>query len=400
MIIALLTACGSNTEKSGDPAPASSNPSSPAASSASPKTNPDFKHPEWYKEPTEEQKKTAALDNISDVVVSSGPHGEVPYPAKDLQITDEDIAKLKAGKYTAAISLHYSGNDWSTLQELGIKDTLEKYGIKLVASTSANFNDAQQMNDINAIAAMKPNVLFSIPVNAQTVAGAYKSIASAGTKIVFMDQPADGMEAGKDYVSVISADNFGNGMIQADLMAKALGGKGKVAAMYYAPNFLVTNQRYEGFVARMQAKYPDIEIVTAQGFQDPNNTQSVAAAILTKHSDLQGIWVAWDVPAMGAVAAARVAGKTTDNFKITCDFLGNEAALNMAQNGFIKGVGAQRPYDQGVAEATTAALALLGKETHPFVAVPPLAVDRENLVQAYEELYHKKPSDEIMSALK
>ena len=35
--------------------------------------------------------------------------------------------------------------------------------------------------------------------------------AAAGIKIVFMDQRADGLEAGKDYVSVVSADNYGNG---------------------------------------------------------------------------------------------------------------------------------------------------------------------------------------------
>lgn len=66
---------------------------------------------------------------------------------------------------------------------------------------------------------------------------------------------------------------------------------------------------------------------------------------------------------MGAVAAARVAGKTPANFKISNDNLGNEVALDMAQNGFIAGIGSQRPFDQGVAEAKLAALAMIGQPT-------------------------------------
>ncbi|MFC0471241.1 substrate-binding domain-containing protein [Halalkalibacter kiskunsagensis] len=79
-----------------------------------------------------------------------------------------------------------------------------------------------------------------------------------------MDQPAAGMKPGKDYVSVVSADSFGLGMNIADELANAIGREGEVAAMYYAPDFYVTNQRYQGFVARLEAKYPNIKLVTVQ----------------------------------------------------------------------------------------------------------------------------------------
>jgi ribose transport system substrate-binding protein len=42
-------------------------------------------------------------------------------------------------------------------------------------------------------------------------------------------------------------------------------------------------------------------------------------------------------------------------------------------------VRAQQPYDQGVAEAKVAALALLGKEAPPYVSVPTLRVEKTNL---------------------
>ena len=62
-----------------------------------------------------------------------------------------------------------------------------------------------------------------------------------------MDNVPQGMTAGKDYVSVVSADNFGNGVISAHLMAKALGGKGEIGLIFHEADFFVTKQRYQGF---------------------------------------------------------------------------------------------------------------------------------------------------------
>ncbi|WP_245590433.1 substrate-binding domain-containing protein [Aneurinibacillus terranovensis] len=356
--------------------------------------------PAWYQEPTADQLKQAQQDTVAGVILSSGPNGEKAFPAEQIKITDQQLAKIKAGHYTAAISMHYSGNDWSQQQIEGLKSEFQKLGITIVAVTDANFKNTQQVADLEAISAKKPNILVSIPVDAKTEKSAYQKLADSGVKIVFMDQPVPGMTAGKDYVSVVSADNFGNGMVAADELAKALDGKGNIAALYYASNFYVTNQRYEGFVTRLKAKYPNIHLVATEGFQDPNQTQSVASALLTKQPNLQGLWVAWDIPTMGAVSAARIAGKNPSDFKIVCEDLGHEAALNMAQNGFVKGLGAQRPYDQGVAEAKEAALALIGGETHPYVAVASLAVDRSNLAQSYQTVYHAAPPADVTNALK
>jgi ribose transport system substrate-binding protein len=363
-------------------------------------TTKNVAQPSWYQEPSADQLKQAKQDTVAGVILSSGPNGEKAFSAEQIKISDQQLAKIKAGHYTAAVSMHYSGNDWSQQQIEGLKSEFQKLGINIVAVTDANFKNTQQVSDLEAISAKKPNILVSIPVDAKTETSAYKKLADSGVKIVFMDQPVAGMTAGKDYVSVVSADNFGNGMVAADELAKALGNKGNVAALYYASNFYVTNQRYEGFAARLKAKYPDIHIAATEGFQDPNQTQTVASALLTKQPNLQGLWVAWDIPTMGAVSAARVAGKNPNDFKIVTEDLGHEAALNMAQNGFIKGLGAQRPFDQGVAEAKEAALALIGGETHPYVAVPSVSVNRSNLPESYQTVYHAAPPADVTNALK
>jgi ribose transport system substrate-binding protein len=106
----------------------------------------------------------------------------------------------------------------------------------------------------------------------------------------------------------------------------------------------------------------------------------------------------WDVPAEGAISAARSAGK--DDLVITTCDLGLNVAIDMAQNGFIKGLGAQRPYDQGVTEALLAGYGLLGKQAPPYVALPALAVTRDNLLEAWKEVYHTEAPDTVKRSMK
>ena len=62
--------------------------------------------------------------------------------------------------------------------------------------------------------------------------------------------------------------------------------------------------------------------------------------MLTANQNLSGIWAVWDVPAEGVIAAARAASK--EHLVITTVDLGLNVAVEMAENGLVKGVGAQR----------------------------------------------------------
>ena len=359
----------------------------------------DIKHPLWYKEPSAKTLELAKIDDLSNTVVSDGQRGEPGFPASKLALTPDQIEKVKAGKFTVAISMGWLGDDWASQQLIGLKETFESFGIKVVAETNANWDDAKQISDLEAISVLKPDLLVSIPLNGQTTASAYKKISEAGTKVVFIDQAVDGMDPGKDYASIISSDNLALGMYLADELADALHGKGNVAAMYFANDFYVTNLRYEGFIARVMAKYPDLHVVAAAGHNNPNKGQEVADGLLARYPNLDGMYASWSIPAMGAVTSATVAGRTPDNFKIVNENFDQIVALNMAQNGFIAGISSQRPYDQGVAEAKVGALALLGESTPSYVVVPPLKVERSNLPDAYKTIYRIDLPAEMAQAL-
>ena len=342
----------------------------------------------------------AALAELEKTVLSKGPNGEDPSPASSLELTDAELQKIKDMNATAAIVMHYGGNDWSRAQIEGLQDQFGKMGIEVIAVTDAGFKPDKQVSDLETIMAQSPDVIVSIPTDPAATASAYKAAADAGVKFVFMDNVPAGFVAGEDYVSAVSADNYGNGVAAAHLMAKALDGSGKIGLVYHAADFFVTKQRYDAFKATIESDYPDIEIVAEQGIGGPDFTgdaEKAASAMLTANPGINGIWAVWDVPAEGVISAARVSGR--DDLVITTIDLGENVAINMAAGGFVQGLGAQRPFDQGVTEAILAGYGLLGKEAPPFVALPALPVTKDNLLNAWKTVYRVDATDNIQKSM-
>ena len=343
----------------------------------------------------------AALAALEGQVLSLGPNGETPSGFDSTELTDAEVEQIKAGNFTAAIVMHYSGNDWSTAQIEGLKAEFARLGVEVVAVTDADFKPEKQVSDIETVMALKPDIIISIPTDPVATKAAFQKASAAGIKLVFMDNvPAD-MVGGEDYVSVVSADNKGNGVVSAHLFARALNGKGKVGLIYHDADFFVTKQRYEGFKDTL-AEYPGIEIVEEKGIGGPDfagDAQAAATAMLTKNADLDGIWGVWDVPAEGIMAAAREAGRA--DLKIGTQDLGTNVAIQLAKNELIVGLGAQRPYDQGVAEARLAAAACIGKTGLPnFVALGALPVSHKNVLEAWKTVYSVDAPESVSSVYK
>lgn len=342
-----------------------------------------------------------SIDAAQSKAQSKGPHGETAKPASDVTLTDAEIAKVKAMNATAAIVFHTKASDWSTAQETGLKTEFARLGITVTDVTDAGFKAEQQITDIQTVMAKKPSIMVSIPVDAGATADAYKAVAAAGTKLVFMDNVADGMKQGTGYVSVVSADNYGNGVVSAHLMAKALCGKGKIATVFHGADFFVTKQRHEGFVSTIKSDYPGIQIVDEKGIDGADFAtlaQDATNAILAKNQDLQGIWAVWDTPGEGVLAAIN-SNNRKDVIVITED-LGKPVAIEMAKNGQVKGLGAQRPYEAGITEARLGAYGLLGKTAPDYVALPALAVDHDNVLKSWKDVYFQDAPADVASAFK
>ena len=110
-----------------------------------------------------------------------------------------------------------------------------------------------------------------------------------------------------DVVCHVASDNEAAGRLVGEYLAKAIGGKGKVAVIDH-PSVTSVQERTRGFDAVM-AQYPDIEIVQRlPGEGQRDKAMRVCQDLLQAQPDLSGIFGINDDSALGALAAVEAAG--------------------------------------------------------------------------------------------
>jgi ribose transport system substrate-binding protein len=321
---------------------------------------------------------------LSRPISGLGPHGEFPAPADQLHISDDAAVRASAQRFSIVLVLHQVDSDWSALQVAGIRATLDRCGADLADVIDCRFQPDRQSAAMYSLARSRPDAVIGIPIDRRKASEAFRAVARAGITLVLMDNVPAGMVARKDYVSVVSSDNFGNGEVAAEILAEHIPTDGTVAIIGYGLDFPVTNERELGFRRWMREHRPAVRI-ERRAFDYAANAGKVVEGLLSERTEVDGMFVVWADPAVVATKALVQAGA---NIPITTVDLSADVGMGIAGGGLIKGAGAQLPYDQGVAEATVALMALAGDEPPPWVALPAFKVTRDNIVDAYEIVWH------------
>jgi ribose transport system substrate-binding protein len=299
-------------------------------------------------------------------------------------MSEADAEAIAERRFRVAVVLHTTGSDWARQLLAGISSALGQHQAAIMELVDCGFNAQEQVKAFNRLAESNVDVVISIPIGNQDVSEAHRRIQKAGKKLILLDNAPTGLSPGTDYVSVVSADNFGLGEMAAQLLSPYLPPDQPVGMLAFGVDFFATHEREIAF-AKWMAKNRSQLTVVQDKFQSLADVSTVTAGMLSKHPNLSGLFVVWDEPAMIAVDVLSRAGSS---IAVTTVDLGNAAATNLATGGNIKGISAQKPYDQGKATATVALLALLGREIPSWVALPGLAVAPENVIQSYQSVWH------------
>lgn len=320
-------------------------------------------------------------------IVGKGPFGEAPATIASVKLTPEQAAAAREAKFKVGVVMQTMDIDWSRLVVDGITDTLAKYDAELVGVTDPNFQVDRQVAQIGDMIQLRPDAIISIPVDNTATAEAYKEISEAGIKLILMHQVPRGLEYPKDYQAVISPDNRGNGQVAAQILAQHIPQGGVVGIVDFGVDFFTTNERTRQVKEWFAAERPDIELRQVD-FIDTTRAGDVAANFLTANPDVNGLFAVWDAPAMQVVSALRAQAK---DIPVTTIDVGLEAAIEMGRCGYIKGIAAQEPYAQGVAEAEAALQVLLGNQPPPWIVLPAVPVVPKNLLESYEKVFQTEP---------
>lgn len=342
-------------------------------------------------------KGDAKASNFDLSRATAGPNGETATPADSVkELTGADLEKAKTAGYKVAI-LHGGSSTWFKSMEQGIEAEAKKLGVDIVLTTSAEFDAAKQADQVETAMSKSPDAIVTLPVDPVSAAEAFRPAVQKGVKLLFVDNGIEGYTAGKEYVSIVTGDHFGMGRAAAELMADAIGDKGKIGYIFHDAQFYVTNNRDQYFKAVIEQEHPDIKIAAEAGFTSEGSTSEIANGMLTQNPDLDGIYVSWSAAATGVLDALRAAGNTTT--KVVTHDLDATNDLQIAKGENLFGAAADKPYLEGQILLRLAVLSLLGKEAPAFVTVDPVKAAKATLEQAWMDSLGQKPSAEIMSAL-
>jgi len=329
---------------------------------------------------------------------TKGPAGEIPVPLSDLSFSEEEKEEIRKGNYKAAIMMH-ADTDVINALKLGVRYIFDDLNIEVVSETVAEMNPAKQQQDAETILALDPDIICVLPMDPVSAAEAFRPAVEQGVKLAIMSNVPEGYVHGEDYVGMVSDNFFELGEIAADILAEALNYEGKIGWIFHDANYYVTNQRDNSFKAVIQANYPDIEIVSEKGVvaADAADGERAASAIITQYPDVDGLYVTWDTPAEGAVAAARAANRP--DIKIVTIDLGAINGLDMVEGGNMVGAAADIGYELGVGLAMVGAYGLINKPAPAFTMVGSVRVTKENYLEGWRTSFHSDPPKEIMDEL-
>lgn len=327
-------------------------------------------------------------------IAGLGPHGERAAPPERLELSEVDAAVARDRQFTVAAVFHTTTSDWSTQALAGIVTTLGRYSAAVVEVVDCQFGIEKQIRALERMVGERPDAIISIPIGNTAVADAHRAVSQAGIKLIIMDNAPTGLLPGTDYVSVVSADNFGLGQVGAELLAPSIPTGGTAAILAYGVDFFASNEREIAFRRWMATKRPDVAIKHAK-FAEVDQVAPVVDEFIASNPGIDGMFAVWDVPAMQAIASLKARGRA---IPITTIDLGNEAATELAAGGMITGIGAQRPFDLGVVVATATIASLVGHQPPPWVALPALAVTRKNVVEAYQVVWHAPAPSALIKA--
>jgi ribose transport system substrate-binding protein len=216
----------------------------------------------------------------------------------------------------------------------------------------------QQVQVVEGFVTQHVDGIVLAPFDKNALVRPVEEAKRAGIPTVVVDS---GLESA-DPISFVSSNNYHGGELAADEMGRLLGGKGKVLALRYQEGVFSTEQREKGFIERIKAAYPNIQLISSNQFAGATRDTAKTAAenLLNRFgNDLDGLFTPNESSTAGALLALEDAGKAGKIRFIGFDT--SEVFVKAIRDGKLHGIVVQNPFRMGELGVKTVVDHLLGK---------------------------------------
>lgn len=267
------------------------------------------------------------------------------------------IGQTKA--YIPLISKGFSHQFWQAVK-LGSEQAAAEFDVEVTFEGPDNEGQVdRQIDMLSAALSKNPAAIGFAAVDSQAAIPVLRQIDAAGVPVIAFDSGV----ASDIPVTTCTTNNLASAALAADEMAKAIGGAGKVAIISHDQTSVTGIERVDGFVNQVEAKYPDIDIVTIQyGGGDHLISTEITKSILTANPDIKGIFGANEGSAIGVLNGVTESGSDI----VIIGYDSGAAQKDAVRSGAMAGAITQNPVGIGY-ETVKAAVATIKGESVPKV---------------------------------
>lgn len=236
----------------------------------------------------------------------------------------------------------------------------------------------QQIQVVEGFIAQGIDGIVLAPLDSRALVRPVEEARRAGVPTVIIDSDLESDE----IVSFVATDNYLGGQLAADRIAELLGGKGRVLLLRYAEGSASTTARERGFLDRLRAQHPGIEVVSSDQYAGPTRETAKRAAenLLNRYGNvLDGVFTPNESSTVGMLLALQDIGRAGKIRLIGFD--ASPILVDALRGGQIHGLVVQNPVRMGYLGVRTMVAHLQGRAVEKRIDTGVILVTRENMDQ-------------------
>ena len=281
-------------------------------------------------------------------------------------------APAAPGKPVVALVVKTLNHPFFIDMQRGAEEAAKAAGVELIVQAAEREIDVErQMQIIENLIQRKVNALVVAPSGSREIVPVVVKANQAGIPVLVMDTRVDApalQAAGGKTATFIGSDNYEGGKLAGEFMLQKMGGQARIAILEGIPGHETGDQRLRGFRDALKGS-PGMVVVASQPANwERDQGYNVFQNILQAHPDVNAMFAANDLMALGALEAIAAAGKTGKITVIGFDAL--EEARAAVKKGTMAGTVAQDPAQMGRVGVEWAARVLKGETPPADIAVP------------------------------
>jgi ribose transport system substrate-binding protein len=264
--------------------------------------------------------------------------------------------------------------------EKGARKAEKDLGVSLIVKTAAQETSIeQQIQLVNDLIAAKVDAIVIAPGDSQSLVPTLKKAADAGIKVVNIDNRLDPQalkDAGLGSIAFVGVDNEAGAYTAGKFLADPVAKPTKAAILEGIRSADNARQRMEG-AKRALKENKHIQLVASETANwKIDEAYAVSKALFKKHPDVQLLFAANDMMAMGAVKYLQESGKTKVQV-VGYDALAE--AITEIRSGRMAATVDQQAAEQGYQGVALALRLIQGKEIPATTLVETRLISASNL---------------------